>query len=101
MATEPGSGRTAFATSIGSPSRRSGVTGILLERPPWLVAFSIGGVVFSLLLLVVGLILNNQKSFATDYVRTELTAQKINFTPAKFLSDEEKKAASNAKQAKK
>ena len=56
------------------------------------VAFSIGGVVFSLLLLVVGLILNNQKSFATDYVRTELTAQKINFTPAKFLSDEEKKA---------
>ena len=56
------------------------------------VAFSIGGVVFSLLLLVVGLILNNQKSFASDYVRTELTAQKINFTPAKFLSDEEKKA---------
>ncbi|MBU6315394.1 MAG: hypothetical protein KGR47_02695 [Acidobacteria bacterium] len=56
------------------------------------VAFSIGGMVFSVLLLVVGLILNNQKSFAEDYVRTELTAQKINFTPAKFLSDEEKQA---------
>jgi len=56
------------------------------------VAFSIGGVVFSLLLLLVGLILNNQKSFAQDYVRTELSAQKISFTPAKFLSDEEKKA---------
>ena len=54
------------------------------------VAFSIGGVVFSVLLLVVGLILNNQKNFADDYVRTELIAQKINFTPAKFLSDEEK-----------
>lgn len=57
------------------------------------IAFAIGGVVFSMLLLVVGLILVNQKNFATDYVQRELTDQKINFTPAKFLSDEEKKAA--------
>jgi len=56
------------------------------------IAFSIGGVVFSVLLLVVGLILTNQKNFAHDYVKDQLSAQKINFTPAKFLTDVEKKA---------
>ncbi len=56
------------------------------------VVFSVGGVVFSVLLLVVGLILMNQRNFADDYVSGELKAQKISFTPAKFLSDEEKKA---------
>ncbi len=54
--------------------------------------FSAGGVVFSVLLLVVGLILTNQANFADDYVTDQLSAQKINFTPAKFLSEEEAKA---------
>ncbi len=56
------------------------------------IAFSIGGMIFAVLLLVVGLILNNQSSFAKSYVHDQLVAQKISFTPAKFLSDEEKKA---------
>jgi hypothetical protein len=56
------------------------------------IAFSIGGMIFAVLLLVVGLILSNQASFAKSYVHDQLVAQKISFTPAKFLSDEEKKA---------
>lgn len=56
------------------------------------IAFSLGGIIFAVLLGVVGLILNNQSSFAKDYVHNQLVDQKINFTPAKFLSDEEKKA---------
>ena len=54
--------------------------------------FSAGGVVFSVLLLVIGLILTNQANFADDYVTDQLSAQKINFTPAKFLSEDEAKA---------
>jgi len=65
----------------------------IMKRRTRDLIFSIGGVVFSMLLLVVGLILVNQKNFATDYVQRELSDQKISFTPAKFLSDEEKKAA--------
>ena len=54
--------------------------------------FSAGGVVFSVLLLVIGLILTNQANFADDYVTDQLSAQKINFAPAKFLSEDEAKA---------
>jgi hypothetical protein len=54
------------------------------------IAFSIGGMIFAVLLLVVGLILSNQASFAKTYVHDQLTDQKISFTPAKFLTDEEK-----------
>ncbi len=57
------------------------------------IAFSIGGIVFAMLLLVVGLILNNQSNFAKTYVNDQLVAQKIFFTPAEFLSDAEKQAA--------
>ena len=46
------------------------------------LAFSIGGVVFSVLLLVVGLILTNQKNFAETYVRDQLKEQQISFKPA-------------------
>lgn len=53
------------------------------------VAFSIGGVVFSVLLLVVGLILTNQKNFADDYVRDQMKEQQINFKPADALASEE------------
>ena len=45
------------------------------------------------LLLVLGLVMQNQASFADGYVTDQLTAQKINFTPADKLSDEEKKAS--------
>jgi hypothetical protein len=53
------------------------------------IAFSIGGVIFSLLLLVVGLILTNQKNFATTYVHDQLQEQQIKFSPVDKLASEE------------
>jgi hypothetical protein len=44
------------------------------------------------LLLVLGLVLQNQANFADDYVTDQLTAQKIVFTPEEKLTDEEKQA---------
>lgn len=55
--------------------------------------FSVGGVLLAALLLMLGLVLQNQASFAKDYVSEQLTAQKIVFTPADKLNDEEKKAS--------
>jgi hypothetical protein len=52
------------------------------------IAFAIGGIVFSVLLLVVGLILTNQKNFATDYVAKSLDEQGIVFKPADKLATE-------------
>jgi uncharacterized membrane protein len=56
------------------------------------IAFSLGGLVFGLLLLVLGLVLTNQANFAEDYVKDQLSQQQITFTPAENLSDEEKAA---------
>ena len=54
------------------------------------IAFSIGGTIFAVLLLVLGFVLKQQADFADQYVTRELSAQKIFFTPAAFLSDAEK-----------
>lgn len=56
------------------------------------LVFSIGGALVALLLLVLGLVLNSQASFADSYVRDQLREQRIEFTPAAGLSDEEKEA---------
>lgn len=56
------------------------------------LTFSIGGALVALLLLVLGLVLNNQSTFAEDYVRDQLGQQRITFTPLAGLSDEEKQA---------
>lgn len=53
------------------------------------LAFGFGGLVFSLVLLVVGLILSNQADFAKGYVKDQLTAQQITFTPADALKGEQ------------
>ena len=53
------------------------------------VAFSIGGVVFSVLLLVLGLVLKDQADFAHTYVHDQLDEQKITFTPVEKLGTEE------------
>jgi hypothetical protein len=50
--------------------------------------FSAGGVVLGALLLVLGLVLNNQSSFANDYVKNQLNAQKITFTAVDKLHGE-------------
>lgn len=57
------------------------------------MVFSLGGLVFGLLLLVLGLVLTNQANFASDYVKEQLGEQKITFTPAENLSEEEAASA--------
>jgi hypothetical protein len=54
--------------------------------------FSVGGVVLGALLLVLGLVLNNQADFAKSYVKNQLTEQQITFTPADKLKGEDKAA---------
>lgn len=63
----------------------------IMKRRTLDIAFSIGGIIFAVLLGVVGLILNNQASFAKSYVHNELSAQKIFFQPTKTLDAEMQK----------
>ena len=63
-----------------------------MKRKTLDLIFSIGGGLLAVLLLVLGLVLQNQASFAKDYVHDQLSAQQITFTPEKGLSDEEKAA---------
>ena len=51
------------------------------------IIFSLGGIVFSLLLVAVGLILTNQKDFAVTYVHDQLTEQQITFPEAAALAE--------------
>ena len=53
------------------------------------LVFSIGGLVFSVLLLIVGLVLVNQSNFAENYVRDQFKQQQISFTPVEGLSGEQ------------
>ena len=64
-----------------------------MKRKTLDIIFSIGGMALACLLLVLGLVLQNQANFAQDYVKSQLAEQKISFTPVKGLSPEEKKAA--------
>ncbi len=52
-------------------------------------AFSIGGVLFAVLLLVLGLVLKNQGDFAKNYVKDQLSQQQITFTPEAGLNGEQ------------
>ena len=63
------------------------------------LTFSIGGVLLALLFVVLGLVLRNQSNFAKSYVRDQMSAQQINFTPVAGLSDEEKSASCLVKNA--
>jgi hypothetical protein len=54
------------------------------------IVFSVGGLLVAALILVLGLVLQNQANFAEDYVHDQLTAQRITFTPEDKLTDEEK-----------
>jgi len=56
------------------------------------IVFSVGGLALAILLLVLGLVLQNQADFAKQYVHDQLTEQKITFTPANALSPEERRA---------
>jgi len=56
------------------------------------IVFSVGGLVVAALILVLGLVLQNQADFADTYVKDQLTAQQITFTPEDKLTEEEKQA---------
>jgi hypothetical protein len=53
------------------------------------ILFSAGGAVFAILLLVLGLVLNNQANFAEDYVRDQLSQQQITFAPEEVVKERE------------
>jgi hypothetical protein len=50
------------------------------------IIFSVGGVAVAALILVLGLVLQNQADFAKSYVHDQLAAQQITFTPADKLA---------------
>ena len=53
------------------------------------IAFSIGGALFAVLLLVLGLVLKDQADFAKSYVKDQLSSQLITFTPEAGLNGEQ------------
>ena len=61
--------------------------------------FSVGGLALAVLLLVLGLVLNNNASFAKRYVKDQLQEQRITFTPIAGLDDTEKKSSCLVKNA--
>jgi hypothetical protein len=56
------------------------------------ILFSTGGLVLAGLLLVAGVVLASNASFANNYVKDQLTQQQITFKTADTLTAEEKKA---------
>ena len=52
--------------------------------------FSAGGVAVAILLVLLGFVFKTNADFADSYVHEQLAEQKISFTAAEFLSDEEK-----------
>jgi hypothetical protein len=56
------------------------------------ILFSTGGVVLAGLLLIVGIVMTSNASFARNYVADQLGQQHITFKTAATLTDEEKKA---------
>jgi hypothetical protein len=52
--------------------------------------FSAGGIAVAILLVLLGFVFKTNADFADSYVHDQLAEQKINFTAAEFLSDEEK-----------
>jgi hypothetical protein len=56
------------------------------------IIFATGGILVAGLILVLGLVLQNQANFANDYVHDQLAAQQITFTPASALQPAENAA---------
>ncbi|MEI8241275.1 MAG: hypothetical protein WCI22_17830, partial [Actinomycetota bacterium] len=63
------------------------------------IAFAVGGALFSVLLLVLGLVLKDQADFAKNYVHDQLLAQKIEFPKAEELKNGEEAKACLVKYA--
>ena len=61
-----------------------------MKRKTLDIIFATGGILLAFVLVVLGTALAGEATFARDYVRTELGAQKITFTAAEKLTDYEK-----------
>jgi len=61
-----------------------------MKRKTLDLILSIGGIAGAVLVLVLGLVLQGQATFAKDYTATQLGAQQIFFTPADKLNGEDK-----------
>ena len=61
-----------------------------MKRKTLDIIFATGGLLLAFVLVVLGTALAGEATFARDYVRTELGAQKITFTAAEKLTDYEK-----------
>jgi len=55
--------------------------------------FAIGAFVLAVVLLVLGLVLQNQANFSSDYVKTQFAERGITFTPVDALLPAQKKVA--------
>src|SRR4051794_9397287 len=64
-----------------------------MKRKTLDLLFSIGGLGVAGLLLIAGLVLSSNASFANTYVADQLSQQHITFKPAASLTDEEKTQA--------
>ena len=53
------------------------------------LAFSVGGLLFGGLILILGLVLQNQANFAENYVKDQLGQQQIEFTAVEYLHGEQ------------
>lgn len=56
------------------------------------IVFSFGILAVAVLLVLLGFVFKANADFADSYVGDQLSEQRINFTPAEFLSDEEKQS---------
>ena len=61
-----------------------------MKRKTLDMVFSAGGVAVAILLVLLGFVFKTNADFADSYVHDQLAEQKISFTAAEFLSDEEK-----------
>ena len=64
-----------------------------MKRKTLDMVFSAGGIAVAILLVLLGFVFKTNADFADSYVHDQLAQQKISFTPAEFLSDEEKASA--------
>ncbi|MGD9704474.1 MAG: hypothetical protein AB7Q42_24520 [Acidimicrobiia bacterium] len=63
-----------------------------MKRRTFDLILIVGGTAIAILLVVLGAVMKDNASFAKSYVRNQLSAQKITFTPEASLNDAERSA---------
>ena len=86
--------RRAAARTPPDTKHLSGVN--RMSRKQLDIVFSGGAAVLAIVMLVFGIVMASQQSFAKDYVKTELAAQKITFATDEELATDAKNNPGNA-----